>query len=106
MPVKHPIQPSLVSPVMTQQAVPHTVAGPIRAGAGVDVVVQFEVADPVPLDQPVDHSIQVAAGRRVAQVKVVAAVLHNPLAGPLQEGSIRQAFRHRAAHPDNLRLQP
>ena len=57
-------------------------AADVGARAGVDVVVELEVADAQVADQEVDHLVQVLDRGGVAQVQVVAAVLDHALAAP------------------------
>lgn len=65
MPVQHLVQPGQVGTVVGEQARSGAVGVPVGADAGVDVVVELEVADAELLDQPVDRLVQVGDGERV-----------------------------------------
>ena len=91
---------------MLQQPGARAAAAGVGAGAAVDVVVQLEVSHPEVADQEVHDLVQVLDRGRMAQVQVIPAVLDYLLPVALEERLGRELPGDRAAHPDDLRLQP
>ena len=91
---------------MVQQPGSRTDPTCLRARAGVDVVVKLEVADAQLADEEVDHLIQVLDSRRMAQVKVIPAVLDHAPAAAREERLGRELAGDRALHTHDFRLQP
>ena len=106
VPLEHALEPRQVRAVVGEQ--PRAEAGGVEVGARArgDVVVELEVLHAQVQHQGVDHAVQVGAGLGAAQVQVEAAVLHDPVPLALEERRFGQLLRHRAAHADDLGLEP
>jgi hypothetical protein len=104
--VQQPVHPCAKSAVVSQHPGPLAPASPVGPRADVNVVVHLQVPDPELAHEEIDDPVQVLGSSRVAEVKVVPALLHHPLSAPGEEGRDRELGSHGATYPDHLRLQP
>ena len=77
-----------------------------RARSDGDVVVELQVPDTQVTHDKVHRLVQVLHRGRVAQVQVVAGLLDHALAVAAEERLVGELRGDRAAHPDDLGLEP
>ncbi len=106
MPVEEGVNPLEERPVVSQQPDAGSDRGPIGPWPDVYVVVHLQVPDAEVLDKRTDDFVEMLPGARVTKVEMVAPLFHDPFALAHEEGLRREHLSNRAAHPDDLRLDP
>ena len=106
IPVEEAAHPTEIRPLVLELRHAGRTAADVRPLHDLDVIVELEEAR-AQVDHEVMHDLVHPRARlRVSVVELVPPLLDHPLALLLEEGFLRQALGHHAAHADHLRLYP